>query len=69
MNIIEKLNQMIEEAEENGNYKFANSLSSMQIEIIRERSKEWDKGYKIGYDLGLKEAKLKELKEKSIITI
>jgi hypothetical protein len=69
MNIIDKLNRMIEEAEEMENYKFANALSSMQLEIIQERSKEWDKGYAIGYDLGIKEAKFKEQTSKSLMNV
>ena len=69
MNIIDKLNNMIDEAEEMGNYKLANALSCMQLEIIQERSKEWDKGYKIGYTLGLREAELKTLKTRSIIAV
>jgi hypothetical protein len=69
MNIIDRLNQMIEEAEDLGNYKFANALSNLQIEIIKERSREWDKGYAIGYDLGLRESELKKLRDKSIVTV
>jgi hypothetical protein len=55
--VIEKLTQ----AEEFG---LAKELSEIQIQLIDERSKEWNKGYDAGRGLALREIELRRLKVK-----
>lgn len=65
--LVSKLNDMINEATEARNFKLANSLGSLQIQIIEERTNAWVRGYEHGYKLAMKEIELRKLKDKPII--
>jgi hypothetical protein len=62
MRIIDKLTEMIDEATEAENFKLAKELAFIQIELIDERTREWQKGYDCGYGLAMRELELKLIK-------
>jgi hypothetical protein len=65
--LVSKLNNMIEEATQARNFKLANSLGSLQIQIIEERTNAWVKGYENGYKLAMREIELRKLKDKPVV--
>lgn len=63
VSLMANLNKMIEEAIKAEEYKLAQSLGKLQIEIIEERTNAWERGYERGYTLAMKEIKLRRLDE------
>lgn len=60
VDLVTRLSWMIEQAKKGDNMKLANALVLLQMEVINERSREWDKGYNTGYALGVKELRLRD---------
>ena len=52
--LMAKLNDMIDEATKDEEYKLATALGNLQIEIIEERTKAWEKGFDSGFSLGVR---------------
>jgi hypothetical protein len=60
VDLVSRLGQMIEQAQDSGEIKTANALSYFQLEVIEERQKAWEKGYNYGYQMGIQESELKK---------
>jgi flagellar biosynthesis/type III secretory pathway protein FliH len=58
INLMGKLNNMIDEATKAEEYKLATALGKLQIEIIEERTKAWESGYDAGFSMGVRKSGL-----------
>lgn len=56
---ITKLGFVIEKLTQAEEHSLAKELSFIQLELIEDRSKEWDKGYDVGHGLAIREIELR----------
>lgn len=54
--LMAKLNDMIDEATKAEEYKLATALGNLQIEIIEERTRAWEKGFESGFSVGIRKS-------------
>ena len=59
---ITKLGFVIEKLTQAEEYSLAKELSFIQLELIEDRSKEWNRGYDAGNELAIKEIELRRLR-------
>lgn len=62
IDLVTRLGWMIEQAKKDDNQKLASTLGHLQLAVIEERSREWEKGFDAGHRLGVKEARLRNIK-------
>jgi hypothetical protein len=61
--LIDKLSIIIDEATKAEDFKLAKELGYIQLGIIDERTREWERGYDCGYDLAMKEIEMRRMKD------
>lgn len=65
--LIAKLNDIIDEATNSQQYGLAKKISELQIEVIEERTKAWERGFDAGYAIGSRKKELGEICLKDIL--
>lgn len=58
IDLVTRLGYMIEQARKADNQELAKALGFLQLDLIEERQKEWQKGFNQGYMLGTQKAEL-----------
>lgn len=61
IDMVTRLGFIIEQATKAEDYKLANELSYIQLELIEERTRAWDEGFNTGFGLKNREQELKKL--------
>lgn len=68
IDMVTRLGFIIEQATKAEDYKLANELSYIQLELIEERSRAWDEGFNTGYGLKVREQQFKKFTGADMIT-
>jgi hypothetical protein len=59
IDMVTRLGFVIEQATKAEDFKLANELSLIQLDLIEERSRAWDEGFNTGYGLKVRRQELK----------
>jgi hypothetical protein len=60
IDMVTRLGFIIEQATRAEDYKLANELSYIQLDLIEERSRAWNEGFDTGYALSVRRKQLKQ---------
>jgi hypothetical protein len=60
IDMVTRLGFIIEQATKAEDFKLANELSFIQLDLIEERSKAWNEGFNTGYGLQVRRKELKQ---------
>ncbi len=61
IDMVTRLGFIIEQATKAEDYKLANELSYIQLDLIEERSRAWDEGFNAGYNMQVKRRQIKDI--------
>lgn len=59
IDMVTRLGFIIEQATRAEDFKLANELSYIQLDLIEERTRAWNEGFNMGYGLSVREKELK----------
>jgi hypothetical protein len=60
IDMVTRLGFIIEQATKAEDFKLANELSYIQLDLIEERSRAWDEGFNVGFSLQVRRQELKK---------
>jgi hypothetical protein len=63
IDMVTRLGFIIEQATKAEDYKLANELSYIQLDLIEERTRAWNEGFNTGYGLQVRRKQMKQIME------